>query len=136
MKYCDCGKPSGTWSKCVQCRGKIYAERSRVKREGKGITDNKDEKFFKYVWDNSPHVCSECGKILNEFKRWYIHHILAKSNFPYFRTDPRNAIILCYQHHNEIESSISAPKMKVYEHCEKVKYKLLQEVGIDYERKT
>jgi hypothetical protein len=130
-----CGKPSGTWTKCVSCRAKIYAERSRKKREVNGVTDSKDDKFYAYVWKVKSHFCEECGKELNEQKRWYMHHILPKAKFPYFRHDERNIIILCYQHHNEIESSISAPKMKVYEHCEKVKQKLLESVGMEYQSK-
>lgn len=63
-------------------------------------------------------------------------HILGKAKFPYFRYDSRNIIILCYQHHNEIESAVSAPKLRVYEHCEERKRELLESVGITYESKT
>lgn len=104
----------------------------KVKKEGKF---EKDEKFFRWVWDRSDKKCAECGKVLSEFKRWWVHHLLPKAKFPYFRYEISNTIILCYQHHGEIESATSAPKMKVFEMCEKRKAEMLSSVGIDYAKK-
>ena len=96
---------------------------------------HKDNKFFEYVWKVRPHVCQECGRELKEMKKWYMHHILSKAKYPYFRHDERNILMLCYQHHNEIESATSAPKLKVFPLQEKIKQKLLAEVGYEYEIK-
>ncbi len=104
-------------------------EKQQMKVEG---IAEKDEIFFKYVWDNSDHHCAECGMELKEFSRYWIHHILAKARYKYFRWDIRNTIILCYKHHNEIESAISAPKLKVFPYCESIKKELLQSINIEY----
>lgn len=95
----------------------------------------KDEVFFNYVWANSDHHCAECGRELKEFSRYWIHHVLAKARYKYFRWDIRNTIILCYKHHNEIESAISAPKLKVFPYCESIKKELLQSINIEYSPK-
>lgn len=107
-------------------------ENDEMKLEG---IAEKDKKFFAYVWANSEHFCAECGKELKEFKRWWIHHILSKAKFKYFRWDIRNTIILCYDHHNQIESSISAPKLKVFKYCEGIKKELLATQQIEYNPK-
>lgn len=107
-------------------------EKQQMKVEG---IAEKDEVFFKYVWDNSDHHCAECGKELKEFNRWWVHHVLPKARFKYFRWDIRNTIILCYKHHNEIESAISAPKLKVFPYCESVKKELLSSINLEYNPK-
>lgn len=97
--------------------------------KAKPISD-KDELFYKHIWKTKEHFCTECGKELTEFKRWYVHHLLPKARFPYFRHDENNVIIVCYQHHNECESATSYPKLKIYDWCEKKKKKLLESVGL------
>ncbi len=114
---------------CKKCYNKAYIQKTKVKLESKL---NKDNKFFEYVWKTKPHYCQECGKELGEMKKWYMHHILPKSKYPYWRHDERNILMLCYQHHNEIESAISAPKLKVFALAESIKEKLFNEVGMHY----
>ena len=121
---------------CARHWAEEKKKRNPEKVKATKLKSDQDERFFQYVWDNSNKCCTECGKVLGEFKRWYVHHILAKATHPYFRYEPKNVIILCYQHHNEIESAISAPKLKVYAHCEKVKKTLLESVGMNYENKS
>lgn len=95
----------------------------------KPISD-RDEKFYAYIWKHHEHFCKECGKELTEFKRWYIHHLLPKARFPYFRWDENNVVVVCYHHHNECESATSYPKLKIYDWCEKKKKSLLESVGL------
>lgn len=136
MNHCVvCGKPSGTWKNCINCRAKIYRDRSIKKREMNGAAQQDDEKFYQHTWKHSLHYCAECGAALKEFNRWWVHHILSKSKYPAYRHDSRNIILLCYQHHNEAESSISYPKLKIFEYCEMMKRLLLAESGIEYNPK-
>lgn len=121
------------------CKTHAHYRSAKKQIAEKKVVDSKadkDERFYKFVWANKNHVCEECGKQLTDMKRWYMHHILPKAKFPYFRFDSRNIIILCYTHHNEIESAVSAPKMTVYSQCEELKRKLLSEAGIEYSPKT
>lgn len=124
-----CGKPSGTWTKCVVCRAKIYAERSRKKREAKGITPEGDEKFYREIWNHNLHFCAECGSEIQKFSWDNFHHILKKERYPEFRYEEFNIIILCgrYGCHGKAESAISYPKMKVYEYCEQIKKHFLKD---------
>jgi hypothetical protein len=112
----------------------IKVAKKQIAMKQDGVAE-KDEVFFKYVWDNSDHHCAECGKELKEFKRWWIHHLLPKAKYKYFRWDIRNTIILCYDHHNQIESAISAPKLKVFKYCESMKKELLASINIEYSPK-
>lgn len=103
-------------------------------------TADKDVLFYKWVWNHSDKCCAECGKKLQHPNtndaRNFIHHILPKSNNPYFRHDPKNVIILCWSDHGKAESVISYPKMVIYTHCEKTKKKLLESVGLIYSQPT
>ncbi len=101
-----------------------------------GIAD-KDEKFFEYVWKNSDHHCAECGVEIKEFSRDYVHHVLAKARYKYFRWDIRNTIILCgrFGCHGKAESAISYPKMKIYAYCESLKRELLESIDMVYDPK-
>lgn len=146
---CEVGKLSVLWQSnpplCkyhsqIKTAKKQVAERKAIypikddEMKVEGIAE-RDEKFFNYAWQHSEHICAECGKELKTFSRYFVHHILSKAKHKYFRWDIRNTIILCYQHHNEIESAISAPKLKVFKYCESVKKELLESIGMSYEPK-
>lgn len=100
-----------------------------------GLVD-KDTRFYQFVWKHREHFCEECGKEIHECKPMYMHHVLPKSRYKYFRHEVRNIAILCYGCHGKAESAISLPKMKSFRAFESIKKTLLAEVGIDYETKT
>lgn len=146
---CEDGKLSVLWqSNPPLCRAHSYRrtaskqvkERKAVypikddEMKVEGIAE-KDETFFAYAWQHSDHHCAECGKELKTFSRYFVHHILAKAKYKYFRWDIRNTIILCYDHHNQIESAISAPKLKVFAYCESMKKELLESINLEYNPK-
>lgn len=95
----------------------------------------KDEKFYAYLWKTRKHECENCGNKLNEPKKHNFHHKIPKRLAPYFRHDERNMAVLCWSCHQKVESSISYPKMSVFERHESDKKKLYAELGIDYVRK-
>lgn len=125
-----------------EMKRKIYVCSKHPKKEAvmkqKSIVD-KDAEFYEFIWKKRPHYCMECGAELHKLDHWFFHHVLPKKKgiggFSYFRHDERNIILLCRRHHGEIESAISAPKMKIFPAVEKIKFNLLQDVGIDYEIK-
>ncbi len=97
---------------------------------------DEDKKFYEFIWAKRPHYCLECGAELQKLDHWFFHHVLPKSKYKYFRHDERNIILLCRKHHGEIESAVNAPKMKIFNKCEKIKFELLESVGIDYQTKN
>lgn len=111
---------------------KKSAEKKKMKL--KPITE-RDEKFYAYLWKTRKHECENCGNKLNEPKKHNFHHKIPKSLAPYFRHDERNMAVLCWGCHQKAESSISYPKMVVFERYEKEKTKLYAELGIEYVRK-
>lgn len=107
------------------------------KKEMKPIVD-KDERFYRFLWNNRNHSCTECGKQLKEFNKDIFHHLLPKFSHPYFRYESKNIVFLCgkFGCHSKAESAIEYPKMKIFKHCEKIKLELLASVGIEYSPKT
>jgi hypothetical protein len=83
---------------------------------------NKDRDMYRWLFDNKPQICEECGHALpDEFedrngKIVYVarySHILSKGAYPEFRYDKRNFNILCYHHHSMWEHG-DKESMKIY----------------------
>src|SRR5579862_7870958 len=71
-----------------------------------------DKAFYLEHWNAHPRKCEECGKHLgNKPLTIFFHHILPKRNYPEFRHEHTNIIVLCPDHHAQAESDIS--KMKI-----------------------
>lgn len=135
--------------KCSQCgsstmlyrverdenKKKIFICSKHPKQEQKVKTQSihdKDQKFYEFIWKKREHFCEECGKEIKECRPIFFHHLLPKAKFKYFRHDERNIAILCYTCHGKAESAMSYSKMKMHERFERIKEKLLEEVGINY----
>lgn len=85
---------------------KVSAKRVLKIEEGKK-TFEEDKKFYKEIWDASPHVCQECNKKLGkEPLTLFFHHALPKRNFPEFRHTAENIIILCPDCHQQAEADL------------------------------
>jgi 5-methylcytosine-specific restriction endonuclease McrA len=85
---------------------KVSAKRVLKIEEGKK-TFEEDKKFYKEIWDASPHVCQECNKKLGkEPLTLFFHHALPKRNFPEFRHTAENIIILCPDCHQQAETDL------------------------------
>lgn len=69
--------------------------------------------FYKWVWNNKPHVCEESGIYLLSYSACYISHIITKGAHPEMAHDPRNVNILSLEAHNKWETG-NRKSMKIY----------------------
>jgi predicted restriction endonuclease len=106
-------------------------EKMKAKNKNQFIND---EKFYREIWNDRAHFCSECGCELiadensDDFLkqiRWYSHHICPKAQHQNLRYVAENIILLCQFHHSCAESVISYPKMRTFSFMESVKKELL-----------
>lgn len=56
------------------------------------------------IWESRPHYCEECGIFLTEPRRHNFAHILPKSHYPAFRHNPENIVLLCLEHHTQLDA--------------------------------
>ena len=73
---------------------------------GRGDIRKANQRYYYYMWENSPHVCENCQKPLYEDSAYFISHIYSKGRFPEMAHDPRNVNILCRECHNKWEFEI------------------------------
>lgn len=134
---CECGKPSGTWKKCVSCRAKVYMQRSHEKRNGiqkqNSNTDLLLEKWYEYIHKKYDGICQETGRKLSFSKKQCLH-ALPKSKYPYFKLDPRNGILASWNVHDQIDKGSAAQRraLKIWATISAIRKTLLEEVGMDY----
>lgn len=98
------------------------------KGRGKNIMAT-NERFFKWVWEHSAQVCSECMKPLREYSAVYISHILSRGAYPECSIDPRNTNILCFEHHSMWENG-NRKTMRIYPGNQRIIKELLQDYNI------
>lgn len=72
-----------------------------------------NERFYRFMWQNKPHVCEECQKPLNFYSSSFISHILSRGSSPEMAHDVRNINILCLKHHNQWETG-KRKTMRIY----------------------
>lgn len=72
-----------------------------------------NDRFYHYVWDNSPHYCIETSKRLHNYSAVFISHIITKGSNRAMAIDPRNANVLCFEMHNKWEYG-KRKEMNVY----------------------
>lgn len=80
-----------------------------------GSTDfqKQNEKFYRWMWDNSIHCCSETGKPLENYSAVYVSHIISRGSDRRLSIDPRNVNILSFEAHQLWESENNF-KMNIY----------------------
>jgi len=87
-----------------------------------------DEQFYEEVFNQSNHICEECGEQLPiEFRdsegkiiaRFRYSHIIAKSIAPELRHDLRNMNDLCFLCHQKWDFG-EKTKMKIYKKNQKI----------------
>lgn len=86
---------------------KVSVKRA-VKIEQEKQTFDEDKKFYKEVWDASPHEC-QCGckkKLGKEPLTTFFHHLLPKSKYPEFRHRFENIMILHPDCHSQAETDL------------------------------
>lgn len=70
---------------------------------GSSDFDIQNQRFYKYIWDNSPHVCHETGRPLYNYSASFISHIISRGSNRAMSIDPRNANVLFTTSHNKWE---------------------------------
>lgn len=103
--------------------------RVSIQRElfGTGHTPEENEKFYRWCWQHSPHVCSECMKPLKEYSAVYISHNLSRGAYPNMAFDPRNVTVLCFECHNRYEHRPTRQNMRIFGITEYTNERLIQE---------
>lgn len=78
-------------------------------------TIQKDNEFYEDIWNEREHVCAECGRDLgDQISKYFMAHIWGKgANANVFRWDKRNIVLLCPDHHNQLDCS-DKTEMKIY----------------------
>lgn len=79
----------------------------------KNRNSSADQKFFRSIWEERPHYCVECGKILLHYSATYISHHLLKSIYPKLRHEAKNVDVLCYLCHQKWDFW-KKKEMKIY----------------------
>ena len=89
--------------------------RVSIQRElfGSGHTPEENEKFYRWCWENKPHICEECMRPLYHYTATYVSHILTRGAHPETAHDPRNVNILCFNHHGQWENG-SRENMRIF----------------------
>lgn len=89
--------------------------RVSIQRElfGTGHTPEENEKFYRWVWDHSPHYCAECMRPLTQYSATYVSHIMTRGAHPETAHDCRNVNILCFSHHSVWENG-DRKSMRIY----------------------
>jgi hypothetical protein len=100
-------------SKCLcylclnKLRTKKYMKSTESRRKQKGISSSKDKQFYEQIWKERGHICYETGKFLGETPSlpisFYMHHLLEKRNYPQYRYEKWNIVMLHPDIHQQVE---------------------------------
>lgn len=95
-----CGKYTNNGNKfhklCTFCNRKRL-HKNKPKKEPTG-----EAKMFEEIWEERPHICTECNKPLGDEPRvHYFSHIKPKGKYPELRLKKTNIDILCFDCHYE-----------------------------------
>jgi 5-methylcytosine-specific restriction endonuclease McrA len=92
---------------------KMSVKRKERTEEDKQLL-HADDEFYKDIWSSNTHVCANClNNLQQKFERWNFHHLLPKKDYPQFRHDIRNIVILCLECHSKCETDYDTiPKIR------------------------
>lgn len=84
---------------------------------GRGNIPAANERFYRFMWENSRHVCEETFMPLKNYWSGHISHIISRGAAPDMAHDPRNVNILCYDAHQLWENGglLEREKMRIYD---------------------
>ena len=71
-------------------------------------------KFYKWCWDNMPHICEETMMTLYSYRAEFISHILSRGAHYEKSVDPRNINMLILPAHNQWEVATRNESMRIY----------------------
>lgn len=79
--------------------------------EGKEIDPARLSVFYQSYWNRyQERFCVECGIELRTFKRWHIHHLIAKKHWKDYDVDivfdDDNCVYVCLECHSRAETKL------------------------------
>lgn len=124
----DCNYPA--WSKglCKMHTPKTPLSKTSVrgvekKKEKALLTDLQFELFKEIYKESLSKKCYECNCYVNGKSLGHFHHLLYKSQFPQFRLEKWNIVILCLNCHSQTHLDIKkTPKVEKLTEIVKQKY--------------
>lgn len=82
---------------------------SDAKRENRATEveeQQRDEKVYREIWEERPHICYETLLPLwGEMSKIYAHHVLPKHLYPEYRHEKWNIVLVSRQVHEQLEFS-------------------------------
>lgn len=98
--------------------------------EKQKLIDMEDEKFYRKIWKERPHVSEVSGeKLPDKMERWFMSHILPKKLYPHFRHNDKNLMLK-----TKAEHTIWQFGSPTGEKWDKVK-KLAEELRVEYNQR-
>lgn len=102
---------------------------SRVPTKRHTQAKDKERDAMLEKWNDNKDIngccyCEECGKNLGEqMQPYFMAHVMSKGADTARRADKDNIIILCMEHHNQLDSGAKS-EMKIFEKVEKILQKM------------
>lgn len=120
------------------CRYHWTGEKLKRKPKEEKVEETERQKrleaWYKFIYNKYRGVCQETGAWLN-FSKTHAAHILPKSKYDYFETDPRNGIYLSSHIHAIVDRGTSTQRkeLKIWNHIQSVRKELLEEAGLTFD---
>jgi hypothetical protein len=75
-----------------------------------------DAEFMAEIWQERPHIDFETGeKLYGEPLKSYFHHVLEKEQYPQFRYEKWNIVLVSVNTHSQCHTNMDfCPKIKEY----------------------
>ncbi len=68
--------------------------------EKQKLVNAEDEKFYRKIWRERKHQSEVSGALLpDKMERWFMSHILPKKNYPHFRHNSNNILLMTKPEH-------------------------------------
>jgi len=85
------------------------------KKKQKAELRKRDRELWAEIWAERPHIDFETGEpIYGEPLTLYFHHILGKSDYPEYRYEKWNIVLVSWDTHAQAEAHCKLPKIDTY----------------------
>ena len=105
-KMCkSCSLKSGKRLRQVSDKQLVKIEKEKLERSEMLLV------FEQFYEKHITKSCGECGKSITELRTYNVHHLLEKRNYPEFKFDTDNLMLLCGDCHSTYETSFKGDKI-------------------------
>lgn len=92
---------------CKACNAIAKGKKVKKIKYNKKVTGEKD--MFMEIWGERPHYSEVSGQWLgNEAQSWFFAHILPKKNFPNFRLEKSNVMLMTQDEHYAFDMTLKS----------------------------